>query len=48
MSSLNTAEQDKTTPGDLLKLEFIQHKVLPTCIVRESNLQAIYVNMSLL
>ncbi|KAI7867052.1 SIT4 phosphatase-associated protein-domain-containing protein [Mucor mucedo] len=31
MSSLNITKEDEPTPGDLLKLEFVKHKVLPTC-----------------
>lgn len=34
MSSLNrTLEEGTSTPGDLLKLEFVRNKVLPTCTV---------------
>jgi hypothetical protein len=42
MSSLNVVqleeedEQEEIPPttGDLLKLEYVKHKVLPTCIVK--------------
>lgn len=37
MSSLNILnEKNDPTPGDLLKMEFVKHKVLPTCTVSTS------------